>query len=462
MSQALDFTVAHTDVTRQLAAYASGLMLERISEKARTVGKHALLDWLGVTLAGGQEPLVGILRDQAQADGFGTQSTLLGLGTKGTPSQAALINGTAGHALDYDDVHPSVGGHPSVPVAPVALALAERDGKSGADLLTAFIAGVETEARVGTLIGDARDNGWHQTSTVGVFGGAAAATSLLGLDAETTTHAFGIAGTQAAGVMASFGTMCKPLHAGMAAEAGLRAAVWAACGFTGATDIIEHPRGFAATHGIAFNADAALKGIDETFFTETILFKHHAACYGTHSAIECAQLIRDNPAFDLEKVEKVEIRVHTRITKMCDIPAPTDGLGIKFSLRMTMALALSGEPTSALHVYSEKFAARPDLVTLRDKVASVIDDSYGYRGAAVTVHLSDGTAIHENFDVAVPEGNLSVQERKLVDKFQSLAIPVIGEENATLAASALLNLENQTDLSVLHKAIFGQPNSKSD
>jgi 2-methylcitrate dehydratase PrpD len=278
MSQAPDFSAKHTDITRQLATYASGLTLSDISEKARTVGKHALLDWLGVTLAGSQEPLVGILRDQAQAEGLGSQSTLLGLGAKGSASQAALINGTAGHALDYDDVHPSVGGHPSVPVAPVAFALAERDGKSGADLLAAFIAGVETEARVGTLIGDARDNGWHQTSTVGVFGGAAAAASLLGLDAETTTHAFGIAGTQAAGVMASFGTMCKPLHAGMAAESGLRAAEWAARGFTGATDMIEHPRGFAATHGIAFNADAALDTMGETFFTETILFKHHAAC----------------------------------------------------------------------------------------------------------------------------------------------------------------------------------------
>lgn len=449
MSQAPDFSTAHTDITRQLASYSSGLTLDRISEKARIVGKHALLDWLGVTLAGGQEPLVGILRDQAQAEGLGMQSTLLGLGTKGSPSQAALINGTAGHALDYDDVHPSVGGHPSVPVAPAALALAERDGKSGAELLAAFIAGVEIEARVGALISDARDNGWHQTSTVGVFGGAAAAASLLGLDAETTTHAFGIAGTQAAGVMASFGTMCKPLHAGMAAESGLRAAEWAARGFTGASDMIEHPRGFAATHGIAFNADAALEGMGETFFTETILFKHHAACYGTHSAIECARLIRDNPAFDLEKVEKVEIRVHTRITKMCDIPAPTDGLGIKFSLRMTMALALMDEPTSALHVYSEEFAARPDLVALRDKVASVIDDSFGYRGAGVTVHLSDGTAIHENFDVAVPESDLHLQEAKLVEKFKSLAVPVIGSDSAATTAEFILSLEDQSDMSAL-------------
>ncbi len=455
MSQTPDLSSISSDITRELAAYASGMSYDDLPTKARTVGKHALLDWLGVTLAGGQEPLVAILRDQAAAEGLGTQATLLGIGSTGSVSQAALINGSAGHALDYDDVHPKVGGHPTVPVAPVALALAERDGSSGRDLLTALVAGIETEARVGSLIGDARDNGWHQTSTVGVFGAAAAASSLLSLDSEATTRAFGISGTQAAGVMASFGTMSKPLHAGMAAEAGLRAAEWAARGFTGAADIIEHERGFAATHGIAFYTDSALADRGATYFTETILFKHHAACYGTHSAIECARLIRENPAFDLDKVEKVEIRVHTRITKMCDIPAPTDGLGIKFSLRMTMALALSGEPTSALHVYSEEHAARPDLVALRDKVATVIDDSYGYRGAGVTVHLSDGTAIHENFDVAVPESDLDVQEAKLVEKFRLLATPVIGETAAETALDKTLDLENVSNVSALTNVLIG-------
>ena len=455
MSQARDQSANQTDITRQLASHASGMSYNSLSMKARTVGKHAILDWLGVSLAGGQEPLVAILLDQAAGEGLSGQSTLLGLGTKGSVSQASLINGAAGHALDYDDVHPKVGGHPTVPVAPVAFALSERDNLSGRDLLTAIVAGIETEARVGSLIGDGRDHGWHQTSTVGVFGAAAAAALLLGLDNEATTRALGIAGTQAAGLMASFGTMCKPLHAGMAAEAGYRAAEWAARGFTGAADIIEHERGFAATHGVTFDTDAALAGIGATFFTEKILFKHHAACYGTHSAIECARLISENPVFDLTKVEKVEIRVHTRITKMCDIPEPTNGLGIKFSLRMTFALALSGEPTSALHVYSEEHAVRPDLVALRDKVTSVVDDSYGYRGAGVTVYLSDGTAIHECFDVAVPESDLNSQEAKLVDKFRLLAIPVIGEEHTATVICEVLALEALESISPLAKAVAG-------
>ena len=455
MSQAFSFSDKQIDATRQLATFASGLSYDAISEKAQVVCKHALLDWLGVTLAGAQESLVTILRDEAAAEGLGDQATLLGIGAKGSVSQAALINGAAGHALDYDDVHPSVGGHPTVPVAPVALALAERDGKSGTDLLTGLVAGIETEARVGSLIGDARDHGWHQTSTVGVFGGAAAAASLLNLDPEATTHAFGVAGTQAAGVMASFGTMCKPLHAGMAAESGLRAAEWAMRGFTGAADILEHKRGFAATHGLRFDTDAGLEGMGEKFFCEDILFKYHAACYGTHSAIECARLIRENPNFAIENIVKVEIRVHTRITHMCDIPAPRDGLGIKFSLRMTMALALSGEPTSALHVYSEEHAARPDLVAIRDKVTSVIDDRYGYRGAGVTVHLTDGTVLHEDFDVAIPESDLLIQEAKLTEKFHSLAEPVIGRVNATTVVDLVLSLEAQPNISPLIKALTG-------
>ncbi len=455
MSQAFDDARTSREFTRELADYSSGFSLERVPEDIRTVAKQALLDWLGVTLAGGREPLADILLDHARAEGLGNQATLLGLGVRGSVGQAALINGTAGHALDYDDVHPAVGGHPSVPVAPVALALAERLDCSGADLLSAFIAGVEAEARLGTLIGDGRDNGWHQTSTVGVFGAAAAASRLLGLDVKKTAMAFGIAGTQAAGLMASFGTMCKPLHSGMAAESGLRAAEWASRGFTGAGDIVEHKHGFAATHGVAFNAEAALDGLNDKFFTGNILFKHHAACYGTHSAIEAARIIRENPAFDLDAIEKVEIRVHRRITAMCDIPRPVTGLEIKFSLRMTVALALAGESTSRLDVYSEDMGARPDLVALRDKVGSIVDDSYGYRGAGVTVHQSDGTVIHESFDVAVPESDLIAQQGKLERKFHALSDPLISAENAARAAAILRDLEEAGDVAQLVAACKG-------
>ena len=189
MERALDTTERSTDVTRRLADYASGLTLEQIPADVVTIAKQCLLDWLGVTLAGAQEPLTQKLLDYARAEGCGDHATLIGLNGLGSVSQAALINGSAGHALDYDDVHPKVGGHPTVPVAPVTLALAERDGSSGRDLLTALVAGIEMEAQVGSLIGDARDNGWHQTSTVGVFGAAAAAASLLGLDHEATTRA---------------------------------------------------------------------------------------------------------------------------------------------------------------------------------------------------------------------------------------------------------------------------------
>ena len=120
-----------------------------------------------------------------------------------------------------------------------------------------------------------------------------------------------------------------------------------------------------------------------------------------------------------------------------------------------MALALSGEPTSALHGYSEEHAARPDLVAIRDKVTSVIDDRYGYRGAGVTVHMTDGTVLHEDFDVAIPENDLLIQEAKLTEKFYSLAEPVIGQVNATKVVDLALSLESQSSISPLIKAITG-------
>ncbi len=172
-----------------------------------------------------------------------------------------MINGAAGHAHDYDDVHMAMNGHPTVPVAPAVLALAEHHHKGAHALLAAFAAGVDTECIIGRYIGASHyAEGWHATGTLGSFGAAAAAANLLELDAEATARALGIAGTQAAGLKSQFGTMCKPLHAGHAAATGVQAARLAARGFTSRTDILEIPAGFrgnARTQRIRANASTA-------------------------------------------------------------------------------------------------------------------------------------------------------------------------------------------------------------
>ena len=203
--------------TLRLADRVAGTHWDTIPPEAREVSKQALLDFLGVAVAGMEEPLARILREDAAEQGGHPQATVFATGERVSVQQAALINGSAGHAHDYDDVANDMTGHPTVPVAPVALALAEHNGATGTELLTALAAGIDTECILGRYAGGSHyQKGWHSTGTLGAFGATAAASRLMQLDRNTTARALGIAGTQAAGLKAQFGTMCKPLHAGHA------------------------------------------------------------------------------------------------------------------------------------------------------------------------------------------------------------------------------------------------------
>lgn len=456
MERAIDTTQRNTDVTRRIAEHAAGFTLDKAPEAAVKVAKQCILDWLGVTLAGAQEPLTQKLLDFVRADGCGDHATLVGLGGRGSASQAALVNGSAGHALDYDDVLRALRGHPTAPVAPAVLAIAERDLKSGKDVLAAFIAGVETEARVGTLMGDSHYlKGWHSTGTNGTFGAAAACAWLLGLNTDDMATALGIAGAQAAGLKSMFGTMCKPLHAGKAAMNGLMAAELAARGFTSRDDVLECDQGYAATQTESYDPDGALDKLGEHFWTPNLLFKYHAACYGTHAGIECARAIRVNPAFDPDKVERVDINAPARTMGMCNIPEPTNGLQIKFSHRFTTALALAGEETGSLGVYSEDMAARPDLVALRDKITVVGGTDLGPSQTNVTVHQSDGAVIREQRDMAIPNDDLDAQWDKLETKFRALAAPLVGDKNTDRAVALVAALEEQDDVAALMATVAG-------
>jgi hypothetical protein len=202
---------AAAGLTQALAERISATRWDDLPAAAQTVAKQCLLDFIGVALAGAREPLAEILNADAAELGGHPQAGLIGRGRRGNVEQAALINGAAGHAHDYDDVHMAMNGHPTVPVAPAVFALAEHHHKGAKDLLAAFAAGVDTECIIGRYLGASHyAEGWHATGTLGSFGAAAAAANLLGLDAETTARALGIAGTQAAGLKSQFGTMCKP------------------------------------------------------------------------------------------------------------------------------------------------------------------------------------------------------------------------------------------------------------
>ena len=445
MSLAERMDAQSVPVTRVLAARAAATRLDEVPEEARAVARQCLIDWFAVTLAGCGEPAIAMLDAEAREDGGAEQATLVGLGRKASVAQAALINGTASHALDYDDVNSTLSGHPTVAVAPAVLALAEQRRMSGAEMLQAFIAGYEVACRVGALVAPGHyQRGFHATGTVGSFGAAAGAGVALGLDEDAIATALGIAAAQAAGLKHLFGTMCKPLHAGKAAANGLQAARLSARGFSSRDDILEAGQGFAAVTSDDFNPETAVAE-NATWHVRNTLFKYHAACYLTHASIDVLQEMVVDSAVRPEEVDRVTLTVDPGHLKVCNIVEPDTGLEVKFSLRHTAAFALAGVDTADISAYDDALARRPDLVELRRKVEVEPEPGLA-RVSRVALRRKDGSVLTGSFDSGVPAADVVAQGRRLDTKFMSLVAPALGEAEATALLRDLHDLERLPDL----------------
>ena len=316
--------------------------------------------------------------------------TVVGRELRVAPLSAALINGTASHVLDFDDVNARFLGHASVAVAGAALALAEQLDVSGAELLVAFVAGYETACRVAIAIGpQPYVRGWHYTGTAGTFGAAAACARLLALDAPRTALAFGIAASEAAGLKCNIGTMTKSLHAGRACENGLLAALLASEGFSAAPDAIEAEQGFAALAGGDCDAGAALADPAAGWHLLDNLFKYHASCYWTHSTIEGLLALKGEHRLGADDVLSVDVHVSDLELGTCVIPAPSTGLEAKFSVAHLAAMALLGRD---LTVITDGDAVDDQVISLRGRVR-LVEDGVAGRPTRVVVRRLDGAEL---------------------------------------------------------------------
>ena len=435
-------------VTRQAASWVSSR--PAMPSTARAWARHALLDWLGAAIAGASDPLVGILRDELAGPG---EVTLIGGGTT-DQQNAALVNGAAGHALDYDDVVSALTGHPTAPVAPAILALGEQAGTSGADLLDALIAGIEVETALGAMTNSSHyERGFHATGTLGTLGAAAASAHLLRLDSERTAHALGIAASQAAGLKCNFGTMTKPLHVGKAAANGLLAARLARRGFTANREAIETQTGFMWTlspefHPAPFRPDAGPNG-GAPMWIEQLLFKHHAACYLTHAPMNAVIALRDRHGLGLDDMHALTLTVSPRHLDVCNIADPATGLEVKFSLRHTAVMALAGAETAALDAYSDATAQDPALTSARQRIDVVTQADRDWMTGHARITLSDGTILEAEADAGQPADGLDQQWHALSSKFTTLVGPVLGARRAATLIDAIAGIEQMGDISDL-------------
>lgn len=434
-------------VTTKAADWVANLNADDIPDRAYDFAKHAILDCIGCIIAGRDDPAMKIMYAEFADDDSGGPCTLIGVGTRTSLHNAALINGTGAHALDYDDVHFRLHGHPTACIAPAVLALGEYLGASGRDVLTAFIVGTEVACALGDMSDDGHyEAGFHATGTMGTFGAAAACARLMGLDAETTTHALGIAASQAAGLKANFGTMTKPLHAGKAAMNGLIAARLAARGFTANDVAIEGANGFAATQVPGFDGMAIRPDAGAIYAVEEILYKHHAACFLTHSTLNAIQVLRDTYNIGLDDVESASLKVRSTHSSVCCIPEPDTGLGVKFSIQHLAAMGLAGVDTSALEAYSDENANDPRFVAARKNMH--LDYTEGMRrpAAVVSLTMKDGRQLVEEHDVGVPDADERRQWHNLSAKFSALVSPVLGDNKSASLVDSIAGLDGAKDV----------------
>lgn len=417
-----------------------------IPDHTRDMARLCMLDWFGLTLAGMSEPVARMLLDAARTEGALPVATILGHGRSFSVPQAALVNGAAGHALDYDDVSLSMNVHPTAVLMPGLLALAEQRRLSGPQLLRAFVAGYEAAGLIGRMMARSHyARGFHATGTIGTFAAAAACAHLIGLDAQTTARAYGLAGSQAAGLKAQFGTMAKPLHAGMAAEAGVRAALWAEAGMTARPDILEAAQGFAATQSAGLGP---LPAWDE-YELDQNQFKFHAACFGTHGTLEAIGRLLAEGLLPAE-VARITVKVHPGLDRMCNIVQPCSGGEAKFSLRFNAALALHGYATDDIATYADAIIKNDEIAETASRVdVDLAPEDWPEDVTEVTIMRHDGTTLVAQHDVSVMPADHRKLRHRIEAKYLALASPVIGPDAAYALAAVIEDIDHVTQADAL-------------
>ncbi|MFD1883272.1 MmgE/PrpD family protein [Paracoccus pacificus] len=433
-----------TSLTHQLAARAAGLTFADLSDPARDWATRAFADTVACGIAGATEEVVRLAASVLTASPG--PSALLGRAGRLHELDAAQINGISAHALDFDDCNLEMDGHPSVSIVPALLALGDRLDANGADLLTAYVAGIETEIRLARVSNPAHaDRGWHPTVTFGVIGSAVACGRLLGLTPERMAVAIGIAASCASGLRANSGTMTKPLHAGQANRNGLQAALLANAGFSANPAVLEHKFGFmAAFNGIVpENTDKALAGWTEDFalLSPGIAIKQYPCCAFIHCAIDAAAELR--PEIEDAAIEAVDVTLHRKRLKNIDRPEPKDGLDAKFSTQYLTARALL-TGTVGFADFEGNSVFDPATRALSAKVRLAAHDENDVSLGRVEVALTDGRRLSASASVAMGRGPANpMTPAQFRAKFDDCTLGILGTKTAERLFAALMDLSGQ-------------------
>ena len=442
-------------VTQEVARHIANLTFDQLPSRNVNDMKTLLLDYLGVALAGSKTETGRIASEFSQEAAEKAQSSLIGYHFKASAATAAFCNAISSHSIEMDDVDPLAYFHYAPPIFSAALAMAERQKATGESLITALLAGCEVMARLSNVTNPAlRDRGFHTTPTCGVFGAAAAAGNLMGLDAYQQTSALGLAGAQASGLMEMYGvSMQKRINPAPAARGGITAALLAQRGFTGAETIFEGERGFCRAFAGATDVGKLTENLGKDF-PVYIEYKPYACARPIHNAIDCALEIRNKFSLNIANIKEVGVRRHPAWVKYHGTLVPKTFHEAQMSLPYSVAVALI-EGNALLDQYSGGRLQDPKVIDLCQKFKITSDASLP-RGVSVamTIIMKDNTEYKAQVDY--PKGSLEnpMTDQEHENKFRMLAAHVLPIQKIDQVIQIVNKLEGVQDISQITRLLY--------
>jgi 2-methylcitrate dehydratase PrpD len=436
-------------VTQTLARFVATHPRQGWDASVEHEAHRTFVNWLGCAIGASRHATLEAALAAVQELAPSAQASVLGRNERVDIGSAALLNGISSHTFDFDDTHLKTIIHPAGPVASAALALAEHRGDSGRALIDALVLGIDVECRVGnTIYPDHYDRGWHITGSTGMLGAAAACARLLGLDAERTTLALGIAASQPVGVREQFGTMTKPFHPGGAARAGLMSALMARHGYTASKRALEAPRGLLQTFSTKCDWREITDALGERFEISFNTYKPFACGIVIHPCIDGCVQLRNAHALHASDIERIDLKVHSLVLELTGKKTPRTGLEAKFSVYHACAAGLihgqAGEDE-----FSDATVANAEVIALRDRVHATIDPAIAEASADVTVTCKDGRVLHHHIAQAIGSMERPMSDADLARKFHALVDPVLGAARADEIHAACATLGTATDVRTL-------------
>ncbi|MBL8835607.1 MAG: MmgE/PrpD family protein [Alphaproteobacteria bacterium] len=441
-------------LTGRLARFAAGLHFAALPAEAVGRAKASMLDAIGCALAGASTHDAAPVAAMAAADGGAPDAQVFGRDLRLPPAAAALANGAAAHALDFDDSSPPMIGHPSASLVSALFALGERAGASGADVVTAYAAGLEGAARLGRHLNPSHyAAGWHATATLGTLGAAVGAAKLIGLDEAGIRTAIGIAASSAGGIRKNFGSAVKPLHAGFAARNGVVAALLVRHGLDADAAALDGERGFVDVFRGAATPDLSQVtfggGQPLELVASGVGIKRYACCGCTHSALDALIDLRRDHAPDPAEVVRIHCTMNALVPDILVHRRPTTPAQAKFSMEYCLAVGLI-DGDCGIEQFTPERVADPAVQALLARVETAVDPAIVYRNGVypgtVTIEMRDGAVFRRHAEEAKghPDRPLSIDD--LRRKFLSCARIALPASQAAEAFEALAALDHCRDI----------------